>query len=212
MKKTKLFSVLLLAIVFLASCSSEKRLYSSGYQVKWFGGTGLTSKMKSHKNFVEAASSNSSTAISEKAEASVLEVYPTVTPVAAKSEPILTASVSSSSVILAMKKNAMPEIAQVSATDVKTTETTSSVSSFKAKSKMLLKKPYSANAAGGKSKIAALLLCFFLGGLGIHRFYLGYTGIGLIQLFTGGGFGIWFIIDFFRILLGDLKPKDGDYK
>jgi TM2 domain-containing membrane protein YozV len=68
----------------------------------------------------------------------------------------------------------------------------------------------SATAGGSKSQLVALLLCFFLGVLGIHRFYLGYTGIGIIQLLTGGGFGIWLLIDFIRIIIGDLKPKDGN--
>lgn len=52
--------------------------------------------------------------------------------------------------------------------------------------------------------LIAALLCIFLGGLGIHRFYLGYTTIGIIQLLTGGGCGIWVIIDLIRILTGDL--------
>ena len=68
-----------------------------------------------------------------------------------------------------------------------------------------------ATHSGGKSQIIALVLAFFLGGLGIHRFYLGYTTIGLIQLLTAGGCGIWALIDFIRILLGDLQPMDGDY-
>ena len=63
-----------------------------------------------------------------------------------------------------------------------------------------------ANGGGLDSNemIIAALLCFFLGGLGIHRFYLGYTTIGIIQLLTGGGCGIWVLIDFIRILTGDL--------
>lgn len=63
----------------------------------------------------------------------------------------------------------------------------------------------------GKSQIVAALLCFFLGGLGIHRFYLGYTWQGVVQLLTGGGCGIWALIDFIRILTGDLGPKNGSY-
>ena len=66
-------------------------------------------------------------------------------------------------------------------------------------------------AGGGKSQLIALLLAFFLGGLGIHRFYLGYTWQGVVQLLTAGGCGIWALIDFIRIITGDLKPKNGDY-
>jgi hypothetical protein len=60
----------------------------------------------------------------------------------------------------------------------------------------------------GLSQLVAALLCFFLGAFGIHRFYLGYTFIGLIQLFTAGCCGIWVLVDFIRILTGDLKPAN----
>ncbi|GAB3851272.1 hypothetical protein GCM10028822_17760 [Hymenobacter terrigena] len=63
----------------------------------------------------------------------------------------------------------------------------------------------------GKSQIIALILAVLVGGLGIHRFYLGYTGIGIAQLLTLGGCGIWSLIDLVRIITGDLKPKGGDY-
>lgn len=61
-----------------------------------------------------------------------------------------------------------------------------------------------------KSKLVAALLCWFLGILGIHRFYLGYTTIGIIQILTCGGFGIWVIIDFIMILTGSLKDSEGN--
>ncbi|MCS7078052.1 MAG: TM2 domain-containing protein [Bacteroidia bacterium] len=64
----------------------------------------------------------------------------------------------------------------------------------------------------GKNQLVAALLCFFIGALGIHRFYLGYTTIGIIQLLTLGGCGIWSLIDLVRILIGTLKPKDGEYE
>ena len=66
------------------------------------------------------------------------------------------------------------------------------------------------SAAGNKSKTTALLLCLFLGGIGVHRFYLGYTLFGVIQLFTLGGFGIWTLIDFVRLITGDLKDPQGN--
>ena len=61
-----------------------------------------------------------------------------------------------------------------------------------------------------KSKIAAGLLGIFLGGLGIHRFYLGYTTIGVIQLvltvvlgiFTFGLVGLWGLVEGIMILAG----------
>jgi TM2 domain-containing membrane protein YozV len=66
-------------------------------------------------------------------------------------------------------------------------------------------------ASAGKSWIAALLLCWFVGIIGIHRFYLGYTWQGVVQLLTLGAFGIWTLIDFIRIIIRDLQPKDGSY-
>ncbi len=64
---------------------------------------------------------------------------------------------------------------------------------------------------GGKSQLVALILCALVGTLGIHRFYLGYTGIGIIQLLTLGVCGIWTLIDLIMIITGDLKPKNGEY-
>lgn len=69
----------------------------------------------------------------------------------------------------------------------------------------------SKGTAEGKSQVIALILVALLGGLGIHRFYLGYTWQGVVQLLTLGGCGIWALIDLVRIITGSLKPKDGEY-
>ena len=68
-----------------------------------------------------------------------------------------------------------------------------------------------AAAAEGKSQVVALVLAALVGGLGIHRFYLGYTWQCIVQLLTLGGCGIWALIDLIRIITGDLQPKDGSY-
>ncbi len=60
-----------------------------------------------------------------------------------------------------------------------------------------------------KSRLAALLLCFFFGYLGIHRFYVGKVGTGLILLFTGGFFGIGLIVDFIMIIVGSFTDQSG---
>lgn len=65
---------------------------------------------------------------------------------------------------------------------------------------------------GGKNQLVALLLVIFVGGIGIHRFYLGYTWQGVVQLLTLGGCGIWSLIDLIRIVTGDLGPKNGPYE
>ncbi len=60
-----------------------------------------------------------------------------------------------------------------------------------------------------KSFTTALLLSFFLGGLGIDRFYLGYTGLGVAKLLTVGGCGIWALIDFIMIAMRKVPAADG---
>lgn len=59
-----------------------------------------------------------------------------------------------------------------------------------------------------KSKIVALLLCIFLGTLGIHRFYVGKIGTGILYLLTGALFGIGWIVDIIWIAVGSFKDKD----
>jgi len=63
--------------------------------------------------------------------------------------------------------------------------------------------------AGSKSWLAALLLSIFLGGLGVDRFYLGKIGTGILKLITGGGLGIWWLIDLILIASGSMKDAQG---
>lgn len=60
-----------------------------------------------------------------------------------------------------------------------------------------------------KSKPTTFLLCYFLGGLGVHRFYLGKLLTGILMLLTGGGLMIWWLVDLYRIVTGRLKDKQG---
>ena len=60
-----------------------------------------------------------------------------------------------------------------------------------------------------KDKTTAIILSALLGGLGVDRFYLGYTGMGVLKLLTGGVFGVMWIIDIINIANGKLQPADG---
>ena len=60
-----------------------------------------------------------------------------------------------------------------------------------------------------KSWLVALLLSIFVGVLGVDRFYLGKTGTGILKLITGGGFGIWWLIDLIIIATSDMKDSEG---
>lgn len=66
-----------------------------------------------------------------------------------------------------------------------------------------------------KKRLVAFLLAFFLGTLGIHRFYVGKTGSGVAMLLISFTFlglivtGIWAFIDWIVILSGGFRDKEG---
>ncbi len=62
----------------------------------------------------------------------------------------------------------------------------------------------------GKDWLTTLLLSAFLGYFGVHRFYTGHIGIGVAQLLTGGGCGIWYIIDMILIVTNNYKDSEGN--
>ncbi len=65
------------------------------------------------------------------------------------------------------------------------------------------------NPVSEKSRLAAALLAWFLGVLGIHRFYVGKVGTAILMIVTLGGLGIWVLVDFIMILIGSFRDKEG---
>ncbi len=64
-------------------------------------------------------------------------------------------------------------------------------------------------AVSPKSRLAALLLVLFLGMLGIHRFYVGKVGTGILFLLTFGFFGVGWLIDLILIVCGVFRDRRG---
>lgn len=60
------------------------------------------------------------------------------------------------------------------------------------------------------SKAGAILITFFLGGLGVHRFLTGKIGTGIIWLLTGGACGIGWLVDLIMVIAGKYTDKDGN--
>jgi TM2 domain-containing membrane protein YozV len=60
-----------------------------------------------------------------------------------------------------------------------------------------------------KNLLVAALLCFFLGLVGVHRFFVGKVGTGILMIVTLGGLGIWTLIDFIMLVVGSFSDKNG---
>lgn len=60
-----------------------------------------------------------------------------------------------------------------------------------------------------KGFVPTLLLAVLIGGLGVHRFYVGKIGTGILMMVTFGGFGLWVLIDIIMIATGNFKDVDG---
>ena len=69
--------------------------------------------------------------------------------------------------------------------------------------------PNSSGQQSDKEWLVAVLLSWFVGTLGIDRFYLGYTGLGIAKLLTFGGCGVWALIDAILITLGSVNDAQG---
>lgn len=67
------------------------------------------------------------------------------------------------------------------------------------------------NNFSSKSRLVCLLLCAIpvLGFIGVHRFYTGKIGTGILMFCTVGGLGIWWLIDLVFIIAGSFRDKEG---
>lgn len=215
MKRTKKLIGLLIASIFFASCSTtdnvvskyfiQKRKYNKGYY--------LSLKDKKQSEIDISDKSNKTLQKDSYQESPFSSIYGNTNKPTVNNNYI--ASTDANFVVL---KNNKVSIVKDNKTNKENFNSHSTIKNKKLQKSKLnkLEKKNSSKVStppgdSGKSQLVALILVIFAGALGIHRFYLGYTGIGIIQLLTAGGCGIWTLIDLIRIATGDLKPADGDY-
>ena len=206
--------LLLIAIsltVMLSACTIEKRIYMPGYSILWNKSIGKTDR----QNFVKSSAAQDVKSkvnnIVEETEA-VEQRASSVTGIAATNNNKI--NVPAFNLLLPVS-NTEKELKAIPDRNIgnKTIEYAKYNDKYsvpdKYKKGKLARNPTPSN---GKSQRRAAWLCACLGYLGVHRFYLGYVGIGIIELLTFGGFSIWAIIDFIRIEEGTLKPKYWHYQ
>ncbi len=192
MKRSILFITLI--SVLLSACTIQKRHYLPGYHVQWNDGAEAKAiKYKQeNKKVIDAPLSAYSNSANEQ-------------------NSLFVASTEQQQIKRIMRKAGQHfKDVQVNSDSTNTKKNDKQEDDYRQPNSS--KSPV-ANSKGssGKSQLVALLLCWLIGILGIHRFYLGYTGIGIIQLLTLGCCGIWTLVDLVLIIIGDLKPKNGEY-
>ena len=217
MKKTttsKLGLLIAMVAILVSSCSTNatfsKRYHSRGFNIAWGDGSDANNNpVKQTPKKVKAKSDV--VAVAQNTDNVIVQSVKSTENTAMEASTVTTAVVSNN--ILAKNEVATVKNAtQTSTQAVKSSTVVSKKASVNAISKTNTKAvKKNADPGEGKSQMIALILCIFVGVLGIHRFYLGYTMEGVLQLLTGGGCGVWALIDLIRIITGDLKPKDGDY-
>lgn len=209
MKTTNTLILIALSTLILSSCTMEKRLYNKGFHVSW-NKKYKTANSQDEKNEVYASerdenrSENKVESPVQSADVSLNDDALVSVDVSSERESDFTETVAA--IHNSETNNATPQIEE------KAQEKTTSRQSVKQKKqKAKAKTAADGSESGGSSQVVALILVILVGVLGIHRFYLGHIGIGILMLLTCGVCGILALVDLIRIITGDLKPKYGEY-
>jgi len=211
--------------LLISSCSTNatitKRYHSRGFNIAWGGGGSNANnnvvkqtpkKVKSKSDMIKVAQNTESLAVQTVNSSENAIVNP------ANQNPELY-----SNALMTQNGTSVNNYFKSTSDRVKSSNSLTKTVKANVVSKPIIKaKQKKYDPRNGRSWGAAMLICLLLGMFGLHRFYLGYNKIGLIQLVFGalyfstnlwwtGFIVIWVIIDLVRILTKDLEPNGGYY-
>ena len=192
MKTLKKLSYISFGLLFLlSSCSIEKRQYLSGYNIEW-------GNFKTNTNKKELANNNIK--VNSEQEAIASNELPSKAITSINTDEKLTVSTDNMiAVQIPVKIFATKKQTENIVSEKVINATKEQSISKKSENKM---KPAPNDDS---DMLISFLLCLFFGVLGVHRFYLGYMGTGILYLLTGGLCGIGVLVDLILILTGNLK-------
>lgn len=210
----KSFNILVISVLLLAiipSCTIEKRLHRPGFYVE----TQSHRESKKQHEFTSTSNVN----YQKNQPIAVQKENQNLTSIDTKVKNFFEPENSTKAILLAQNHTSTHSQLE-QAVSISLKQRVASIVSENKKAWEIYQAK--ALARGNKNQIVAILLCFFLGFLGIHSFYLGNKQKGIIQLamFLVGLFtflfiigyliltalGIWVLIDFIRLIIGDLGP------
>lgn len=208
--KTLLSLPLLCTIALISSCSIQKRSFNSGYHIEWRKNlsSNKTNEKLETSETDEISIANNSLDQSTITSANIENEIPVLSDKELNQDNPIESEINS---VADLKPELFDEVNSFSSqkTVVNRNTETRKQADFKVhKKKSEKSKNASGSGNGGKLQIVALILCILLGLLGVHRFYLGYNGLGILYLLTLGLFGIGWLIDIILLIIPNgLTPK-----
>ncbi len=205
-------SLVVLCAVLLGACATPKYSYHFGKH------TYQTAAIESKQNPVETAQSSSSNEVISPAHEEQAVVY-----ASANTEKVKSVIANENPKQINTKTAKYAEYKSVSLnTKAERKQVKAELKKAAADYKAITKADGIEGTKGfARNQIVALVLAIFFGGLGVHRFYLGKIGSGIVffllamtsfLIVPGVALLIWLLIDIIRIAIGRLKPKGGDYE
>lgn len=207
--KNLLKLTLICTIALISSCSIQKRTFNSGYHVEWRKNlSSNNSNEKLETSEVDLIRANNNIDENTNVNESIENENPSSNNVALIKDYSIESEINLETNLKSESINQVNSLRTQKRIDNEITPSRKQTNLNAYKKKSEKSKKVSGSGNGGKLQIVALILCILLGLIGVHRFYLGYNGLGILYLLTLGLFGIGWLIDIILLIIPNgLTPK-----